>query len=424
MVHQGLLREASDVLRRLGDEVAEVDKRVGAEDLRLSEGWRKLETAVNLSWRQHEAVLKEAEASLAIAHKARDRAVEEARDADRRRVAAEDRERKLEASNAALERQLRARMAALAMTMAGDGPAGLLAREEALTLEAMERCMERERLETMERQVAEAEAKLDDREAKAALEIQVLQEDYHGKLELHETRFVEKGNELKKKIAALEGQLAGSKRCLQASETARSAAERHARAAKEACAAAERREQASEKARVAARAELSRFYQRVEDISASAALSPAEAAHAHGMRRVRSEMLTALGNRANGALRELLGSGVDDPLTADDACYLKFFSEVVDRLKGQVTMAQQLVEEQSHDVLRCAVTRIFGNLLRLNSRSNFRALLEPVPNVVAGDVDAWVSDHVEVLVTELVPAVEDAPASEDDASGLVDGADA
>ena len=40
------------------------------------------------------------------------------------------------------------------------------------------------------------------------------------------------------------------------------------------------------------------------------------------------------------------------------------------------------------------------------------------------DVEAWVSDHVEVLVTELVPAVEDAPASEDDADSLVDGADA
>ena len=229
---------------------------------------------------------------------------------------------------------------------------------------------------------------------------------------------------MRKKIAALEGQLAGSKRRLQALETARSASEHRARASKEACTTAEHRGQASEKARVAARAELSRFYQRVEDISASAALSPAEAAHAHGMRRVRSEMLTALGNRANGALHELLGSGVDDPLTADDACYLKFFSEVVDRLEGQVTMARQLVEEQSRDILRRAVMRIFGNLLRLDPRSDFRALLEPVPDVVAGDVEAWVSDHVEVLVTELVPAVEDAPASEDDASGLVDGADA
>ena len=174
VVHQGLLREASDVLRRLGDEVAEVDKRVGAEDLRLSEEWRKLKTIVNLSRRQHEAVLEKAEASLAAAYEARDRALEEARDADRRRVAAEDRERKLEALNAALERQVRARMAALATSTAGDGPAGIFAQEEALALEAMELGMERERLETMERQVAEAEVELDGREAKAALEIRVL----------------------------------------------------------------------------------------------------------------------------------------------------------------------------------------------------------------------------------------------------------
>ena len=65
-------------------------------------------------------------------------------------------------------------MAALAVATAGDGPAGLLAREEALTLEAMELGMEREHLETMERQVAEAEVELDGREAKAALEIRVL----------------------------------------------------------------------------------------------------------------------------------------------------------------------------------------------------------------------------------------------------------
>ena len=78
MVHQGLLREASDVLRRLGDEVAEVDKRIGAEDLRLSEEWCKLKTTVNLSRRQHEATMEKAEASLATAYKARVRALEEA----------------------------------------------------------------------------------------------------------------------------------------------------------------------------------------------------------------------------------------------------------------------------------------------------------------------------------------------------------
>ena len=118
--------------------------------------------------------MEKVEASLATSYEARDRALEEARDTDRHRVAAEDRERKLEALNAALERQVRARRAALAAATTSDSPAGLLAREEALTLEAMELGMERERLETMERQVAEAEVELDGREAKAALEIRVL----------------------------------------------------------------------------------------------------------------------------------------------------------------------------------------------------------------------------------------------------------
>ena len=41
-------------------------------------------------------------------------------------------------------------MAALAVVAAGAGPVGLLAREDALALEAMELGMERDRLETME----------------------------------------------------------------------------------------------------------------------------------------------------------------------------------------------------------------------------------------------------------------------------------
>ena len=65
-------------LERLGDEVAEVDKRVGAEDLRLSEEWRKMKTAVNMSRRQYEAILEKAESSLATAYEAHDRALEEA----------------------------------------------------------------------------------------------------------------------------------------------------------------------------------------------------------------------------------------------------------------------------------------------------------------------------------------------------------
>ena len=59
--------------------------------------------------------------------------------------------------------------------------------------------MERERLETMERQIAEAEGNLDDREdvaRKAAREAERLRKDYREKLGLHETRFADKRKEL------------------------------------------------------------------------------------------------------------------------------------------------------------------------------------------------------------------------------------
>ena len=81
-----------------------MDGRVEAEGLLLAKGWRQLRTAVNLSQLQHETALRKAEALTAAAQEACDRALEEARDAKRRRVAAEERERELEALNATLKR--------------------------------------------------------------------------------------------------------------------------------------------------------------------------------------------------------------------------------------------------------------------------------------------------------------------------------
>ena len=119
-------------------------------------------------------------------------------------------------------------------------------------------------------------------------------------------------------------------------------------------------------------------------------------------------MFEALGHKAGRALNDLLDSSVDGPLVDDDTGYLRFFTRVVERLEGEVMRARQLIEEQSRDILRRAVSRIFGNLLHLDPRTDFRALLEPMPVTVADPVEGWVSDHVDVLVTELVPAIDDA----------------
>ena len=74
---------------RLGEELASVDSRLEAEGLRLAEEQHKLKVAINLSRYQHDLENTKAEASLKVSHEARSRALEEAREDDRRREATE-----------------------------------------------------------------------------------------------------------------------------------------------------------------------------------------------------------------------------------------------------------------------------------------------------------------------------------------------
>nr|XP_020185605.1 stress response protein nst1-like [Aegilops tauschii subsp. strangulata] len=141
-----------------GGELADVDTRLEAKGLRLAEEWHQMKVDINFGRLQCEHANTEAEASLATSREASARALEEAREADRRRAIAEERRRELLALNASLEQQVEARRAALA-SMKGT-PAEeeeTRRREEMLALEATERSLELERLETRERQVAQAE---------------------------------------------------------------------------------------------------------------------------------------------------------------------------------------------------------------------------------------------------------------------------
>ena len=78
-------------MNRLGEELAGVDSRLEAEGLRLVEERRKLKVAINLGRYQRDLENVKAEASLKASREARSRALEEAREADRRREAAEKR---------------------------------------------------------------------------------------------------------------------------------------------------------------------------------------------------------------------------------------------------------------------------------------------------------------------------------------------
>ena len=97
VVQHELFQEAMGAMSRLGEELAGVDSRLEAEGLRLVEERRKLRVAINLGHYQRDLENAKAEASLKIAHEARSRALEEAREADRRREAAEKRKWELQA---------------------------------------------------------------------------------------------------------------------------------------------------------------------------------------------------------------------------------------------------------------------------------------------------------------------------------------
>ena len=99
-------------MNRLGEELAGVYSRLGAEGLRLTEERRKLRVAINLGHYHHDLENAKAEASLRIANEVRSRALEEAHEANRRREAAEERAWELQAWSASLEQQVVARGAA------------------------------------------------------------------------------------------------------------------------------------------------------------------------------------------------------------------------------------------------------------------------------------------------------------------------
>ena len=157
-LRQGFLRRAAEAVSLLGEELADEDARLEAEGLRLVAERRELEAAVALARYQCDLDDEEAKASLAASREVRSRAVEEAREADRRREATEERARELLARCRSLEEQVELHEAALAsMKVASGDPAELQKREEALTLEASERAREYERLETRERLVTREE---------------------------------------------------------------------------------------------------------------------------------------------------------------------------------------------------------------------------------------------------------------------------
>lgn len=89
IVRHDLFQEAMGAMNRLGGELADIDARLKAESLRLVEERHKLKVAINLGRHQRDLGNAKAEASLEVSREACSRALEEAREAERRREATE-----------------------------------------------------------------------------------------------------------------------------------------------------------------------------------------------------------------------------------------------------------------------------------------------------------------------------------------------
>ena len=102
-LHEEFLQRAADAVSRIGAKLAYEDAHLEAEGLRLAEEKRKLKVAIALARHQRDLKNAKAEASLAASREACSLAVEEAREADRRRKDAEERARELQAWSNSLE---------------------------------------------------------------------------------------------------------------------------------------------------------------------------------------------------------------------------------------------------------------------------------------------------------------------------------
>ena len=90
-----LFGEAIHAMIHIGGELANVDTRLEVENRHLEQEWQRLKVAINLGKLQRDKADARAEASLATSRKDCVCAMEEAESANRRREAAEEREREL-----------------------------------------------------------------------------------------------------------------------------------------------------------------------------------------------------------------------------------------------------------------------------------------------------------------------------------------
>ncbi|XP_044456172.1 translation initiation factor IF-2 [Triticum aestivum] len=310
------LQRAVDAVSRIGAELADEDARLEAEGLRLVEERCKLKVAIALARHQRDLENAKAEASLAASREAYSQAVEEAREANRRRKDAEERAWELLAWGNSLEKQVELHQAALeSMEGAPVDRAKLLKHEEALTLEAAERNLDLKRLETRERLVSRAEDDVAVREARAQEEVNRRVAEARSAFEHeYETRLGLIKAEAEGRTAALRAKLAEVRRRAESSTAALSAAQAELSSS---------------------RAEQLLLRQRVDDAEAIAQRNEDEIHRRRVLERENAPMLHTLRERANTALGNICEAAAKEPHEVNYTGNLQFFTDVVTLLENR-----------------------------------------------------------------------------------------
>ena len=144
----------------------------------------------------------------------------------------------------------------------------------------------------------------------------------------------------------------------------------------------ERREKATEEAWATVEAELSSLHQQVVGVTSLTKRASDEAGRRRTLQREHSLMLEDLRVRANRALDTICKESIARPYEADDAGYLRFFTQVVTRLEGGAARARRLIMEKIRDILGCAFSHVFSHLLRSDPDFDFNSTIAPVPRAI------------------------------------------
>lgn len=379
VVRKEFLRKVMDAMGQLGGELADVDACLEAEGLQLVEERCKLKVAVNLVRHQRELDNAKAEASLAVSRKACSRAIEEAREADQQQEVTEKRAWELQAWSASLEQQVELRQAALA-SLKGTPveEEELRRREEVLTLEAAERNLDLERLETRERQVIQAEDDVGAREAR-------IQQEVHRRMVQVRADLV---REYDQRVELIEAEAAGRTAALRSKLT--EAAQRT-----EATAAALVSAQTE---LASSRAEMLLLQRQVDDAESVARQNKEEILQRQTLEHMLGPMLQGLRDRANTALGNICDANAPHPHMINYAGHLQFFTNVVTHLENRSERARHLTKVRSCSLLGRASSHVFSHLQDRDPHFDFDAAIAPVPVAIRGDLARWVEDNVDALV--------------------------